>query len=65
VLSGLLSHPQSDAFQITALVRSAEKASLLSSIGVKTVIGSNNDLDTLASLASEADVVIAAVCYRS
>ncbi|KAJ8585976.1 NAD(P)-binding protein, partial [Rhizopogon salebrosus TDB-379] len=60
VLSALLAHPDSDTFDITALIRSAEKAPSFNSAGVKTVIGSNSDLDTLASLASEADVVITA-----
>ncbi|OAX38403.1 NAD(P)-binding protein [Rhizopogon vinicolor AM-OR11-026] len=59
VLSALLSNPKTDTFEITALIRSAEKAPLFNSIGVKTVIGSNSDLDTLTSLASEADVVVA------
>lgn len=61
VLSALLSHPKTDTFEITALVRSAEKAPLLDSIGIKTIVGSNSDLDTLTSLASEADIVVAAV----
>ncbi|KAJ8585975.1 NAD(P)-binding protein [Rhizopogon salebrosus TDB-379] len=60
VLSALLAHPNSDTFDITALIRSAQKAPSFNSVGVKTVIGSNSDFDTLTSLASEADVVVTA-----
>jgi hypothetical protein len=60
----LLAHPDSDTFDITALIRSAQMAPSFNSAGVKTVIGSNSDLDTLAPLASEADVVITAVRYE-
>jgi len=59
VLARLLEHPKSQSFNITALVRSPEKADKLNSLGVKTVVGSYSDLDTVTKLASEADVVFA------
>ncbi|THH19044.1 hypothetical protein EW146_g2059 [Bondarzewia mesenterica] len=58
VLQRLLSHPKSDTFQITALMRNEEKAKKLHSIGVKSVIASLDDLDQLADLAAAANVVI-------
>lgn len=58
-VSALLSHPRSDTFQITALIRSPDKVVLFNSVGVTPVIGTNSDFDTLTSLASEADVVLA------
>ncbi|THH08289.1 hypothetical protein EW146_g9044 [Bondarzewia mesenterica] len=58
VLQRLLSHPKSETFQITALVRNEEKAKKLQSIGIKTVIASLDDLDQLADLAAAANVVI-------
>lgn len=59
VVSALLSHPKSDTFHITALIRSPEKVALFNSVGVTAVVGNNSDLDTLTSLASTADVVLA------
>jgi len=58
VLQRLLDHPKSSSFQITALVRSEEKAKKLNTLGVKTAVGSLDDLDKLSELASEAEVVI-------
>ncbi|KAG0699459.1 hypothetical protein DFH29DRAFT_936658 [Suillus ampliporus] len=59
VLSALLSHPRSNSFQITALIRAAEKVALLESVGVEAVLGSNSDFEKLTSHASDADVVFA------
>lgn len=61
MLARLLEHPKFQSFSITALARSPEKAGILNSLGVKTIIGSYSDLDTVTKLASEADVVFACV----
>jgi nucleoside-diphosphate-sugar epimerase len=58
VVTRLLEHPSASSFQITALVRSADKAAKLESVGLKTAIGSLDELDKLTKLSSEADVVI-------
>jgi uncharacterized protein YbjT (DUF2867 family) len=59
----LLEHPNARSFQITALVRSPEKAAKLESVGVRAVLGSFVELDKLEKLSSEADVVIAMVNF--
>ncbi|KAA1476179.1 NAD(P)-binding protein [Dentipellis sp. KUC8613] len=53
----LLAHPKRDTFEITAYVRSKEKAKKLRELGVRTAIGTLNDGDKLADAASKADVV--------
>jgi hypothetical protein len=58
VLQRLLNHPKRDAFEITALVRSADKATVLNTIGVNTVIASLFDFDKVAELAANSNVVI-------
>ncbi|KAI0368803.1 NAD-P-binding protein [Pilatotrama ljubarskyi] len=59
VLRRLLEHPNHDSFEIVALVRNAEKAKLLETkFGVKTVLGSLQDLDKLSTLAENAHIVI-------
>ncbi|KAI0351703.1 NAD-P-binding protein [Trametes cingulata] len=59
ILQRLLNHPKREQFEITALVRNAQKAKQLeSSFGVKTVLGSLQDLDKLSSLAENAHIVI-------
>jgi len=58
VVARLLEHPNASSFQITALVRSPEKAAKLESVGVRTAIGSLSELDKVEKLTSEADVVI-------
>jgi uncharacterized protein YbjT (DUF2867 family) len=45
------------SFQITALVRNAEKAKKLNDLGVATIVGSLDDADTVTRAASEADIV--------
>lgn len=62
--SRLLAHPRAASFEITALVRSEEKAVKLRSLGIKTAIGSYNDVDKLEDLASEADVLLSIVRTR-
>jgi nucleoside-diphosphate-sugar epimerase len=57
ILSRLLQHPKRETFDITVLIRSAAKAKDFESFGLKTVIGSLDDLDSLERLASESDVV--------
>ena len=62
-MARLLEHPNAGSFQITALVRSPEKAVKLESVGVRAVLGSFAELDKLEKLPSEADVVIAMVKF--
>ncbi|KAF8817124.1 NAD(P)-binding protein [Phlegmacium glaucopus] len=59
VVARLLQHPDAKSFQITALVRSAEKAEKLKTLGLHTIIGSytDNDLSFLTEAAAHADVV--------
>lgn len=57
----LLEHPNASSFQITALVRTSEKAAKLESVGVKCLVGSLAELDKLEELSSQADVVFAMV----
>ncbi|TFY68537.1 hypothetical protein EVG20_g3523 [Dentipellis fragilis] len=58
VVQLLLAHPKRDTFEITAYVRSEEKAKVLQTFGLKTAIGTFNESDKLTDLASKADVVI-------
>ncbi|KAI0822502.1 NAD-P-binding protein [Trametes gibbosa] len=59
VLERLLKHPDAANFNISALVRSADKAKVLETqFGVKAVVGSHADFDKLEALAKEADVVL-------
>ncbi|KAA1467579.1 NAD(P)-binding protein [Dentipellis sp. KUC8613] len=57
VLQLLLAHPKRDSFEITAYVRSEDKAKKLRELGVKTAIGTYEDSDKLQEAASKADVV--------
>ncbi|KAF9479340.1 NAD(P)-binding protein [Pholiota conissans] len=61
VISRLLKHPQAASFEITALLRSAEKAEKLHPLGIKTVLGSytDKDLGFLTKASANADVVFA------
>ncbi|KAH8100946.1 NAD(P)-binding protein [Cristinia sonorae] len=56
-LNRLLSHPKFNTWEVTALVRSPEKAKLLESFGIKPVIGNLNDAELLESLAEKSHVV--------
>ena len=58
VLYRLLQHPSAKTFDITALVRSPEKAKKLESFGVKGVVGSLDDYDLVEDLVSKAHVVV-------
>ena len=63
VLSSLLNHPRSDTFDITALIRSPEKANTLNDkFGVKAVVGSHAELDKIEELAEGSHVVFHLVC---
>jgi hypothetical protein len=65
VLSRLLKHPNAASFNITALVRSPEKAEKLKTLGVHPVVGSYSDLALVEKLTAKADVVIATVSIYS
>jgi putative NADH-flavin reductase len=56
--SGYLDHPKRDTFKITALVRNADKAKVLNTLGVNTVVASLFDFDKVAELSANANVVI-------
>ena len=58
VLDRLLQHSNAKTFDITALVRSPEKAKKLESFGVKGVVGSLDDYDLVEDLVSKAHVVV-------
>ncbi|KZP08848.1 NAD(P)-binding protein [Athelia psychrophila] len=60
IVSRLLEHPKAANFSITALVRSEPKATVLETLGIKTVLGSLGEHDKLETLVSQADVTIAA-----
>ncbi|KIP10737.1 hypothetical protein PHLGIDRAFT_210748 [Phlebiopsis gigantea 11061_1 CR5-6] len=57
VLAKLLAHPDAKTFEITALVRSEEKAQKLKAFGVKPVVGSFKDLALVETLSEAAHVV--------
>lgn len=61
VLNRLIQHPEASATEITALVRSEEKATKLEQFGVKTVLGSLDDASKLEDLVSQTDVVFQTV----
>jgi len=61
VLGRFLAHPDVAQFNLTALVRSEEKAKKLETFGVNAVVGSLQDLELLESLASKADYVVSMV----
>ncbi|KAI0342692.1 NAD(P)-binding protein [Trametopsis cervina] len=57
VLARLLSHPSRNSFDISVLVRSAEKAKDLEAFGVHAIVGSTADSSLVQDLASQAHVV--------
>lgn len=61
VLTRLLAQPDADKYEITALVRSPEKAKKLEAFGVKPVVGSIQDVALLTGLAEQAHVVFSLV----
>jgi uncharacterized protein YbjT (DUF2867 family) len=64
VLLRFLNHPQVAASDITCIVRSAEKAEKIKSLGVNVVVGSHADVALMEKLASESDVVVAMVSLQ-
>lgn len=61
VLHRLLERPDASKFEITALVRSAEKAEKLAKFGVKTVVGSLDETAKIEELVGRADYVFQCV----
>lgn len=57
-MARLLAHSSASTFDITAIVRSPEKAEKLKSFGVTPVVGSLQDLSLLEELTSKAHVVL-------
>ncbi|KAI0091093.1 NAD-P-binding protein [Irpex rosettiformis] len=57
VLARLLAHPNKDSFDITAIVRSAEKAKKLEAFGVKAVVGSLKDAALVEQLSENAHIL--------
>ena len=58
VLERLQSHPDADKFEITALIRSPQKADKFKEYGVNTVVGSFSDAKLLEDLTAAADIVV-------
>lgn len=61
VLTRILQHPDRPRLDITALVRSPEKAEKLEKLDITPVLGSLQDTGRLEDLASKADIVVACV----
>ncbi|EJF64808.1 NAD(P)-binding protein [Dichomitus squalens LYAD-421 SS1] len=58
VLARLLSHPSANTFEITTIVRSAEKAKILKEkFGVNAIVGTHAEHDKIESLAENSHVV--------
>ncbi|KAI1792972.1 NAD(P)-binding protein [Ganoderma leucocontextum] len=58
VLARLLNHPSRDTFEITALVRSPEKAKTLNhKFGVNAVVGTHAEYDKIEKLAEDSHVI--------
>lgn len=65
VIQGLLERPDASKFEITALVRSPEKAEKLAKFGVKTEVGSLDDAEKIEELVGRADYVFQVVSPSS
>ncbi len=64
MLAHLLAHPSASALDITAIVRTQEKAKKLETFGVKTAIGSyKTDHALVEQLVEQAHVVFNCVSY--
>ena len=61
MLARLLEYPSASTFDITALVRSPEKAKKLELFGVKAVVGSFKDSTLVEGLAENAHVIFSCV----
>lgn len=57
MLERLLKHPGAHSFQITALVRSDDKAEKLKKLGIITAVGSFGDSSLVEKLVGDADIV--------
>ncbi|KAG6375757.1 hypothetical protein JVT61DRAFT_2607 [Boletus reticuloceps] len=57
VIDRLLKHPTFATSEITALIRKADKAAAFESLGIKTLLGSNDDHALLEKQASLSDVI--------
>ncbi|GJE88579.1 nucleoside-diphosphate-sugar epimerase-like protein [Phanerochaete sordida] len=62
VLCRLLAHSSANVFDITALIRSEDKAKGYESFGVKPVVGSWTDLALVERLAEQAHIVFSLAC---
>ncbi|KAH9972083.1 hypothetical protein BGW80DRAFT_393946 [Lactifluus volemus] len=58
VLQRLLNHPKRDTFEITALVRNGEKAKVLNTLGINTVVASLSDVSKITEVTATSNVVI-------
>ncbi|KAI0064523.1 NAD(P)-binding protein [Artomyces pyxidatus] len=58
VLQRLLEHTERNKFDITVLVREEGKAERLRQLGLKTEVGTLDDLDLVRQLAARADIVL-------
>lgn len=61
VLNELLKSPNFSKVEVTAVVRSPEKAEKLKELGINVVIGSYSDQKLMEKLAEETDLVLAMV----
>jgi len=59
VVSKLLEHPRFPEFDVTVVVRSAEKAEKLKKLGLNVVVGSHSDKSLMENLSEQTDVVLA------
>ncbi|KAF5336915.1 hypothetical protein D9611_002863 [Ephemerocybe angulata] len=57
ILTRLLAHPDRPSFELTALIRNPDTAKKFAALGVKTILGSYDDLALLTEAAAQADVV--------
>ncbi|KAF9530876.1 hypothetical protein CPB83DRAFT_809745 [Crepidotus variabilis] len=60
VLKHFLNYTEFSSYEITALIRSSEKAANLEKLGIRATVGSYNDATFTESLSAEADIVISA-----
>lgn len=65
MLARLLTHPNAKTYDITVLVRSAEKARKFETFGVKAVVGSFKDSKLVEELSEQAHVIFSCVCSSS
>jgi len=63
VVSRLIDHPTHKHSEIVVLVRPSKqnKSSVLESLGLKPVIGTNDELDILTEQSSQSDIVFSCV----